>query len=90
MPIVEMIKEESEASPETIMAALITLAQGDEPLLLKESDRPNLEARPQRGEKGDRGDRRDNRGNKRGEQRERRSSKPAEAGMQRLPYRSWP
>ena len=36
MPIVEMIKEENEASPEVLMAALLKIAQGDEPLILKE------------------------------------------------------
>ena len=48
MPIVEMLKEESETSPEILMAALMSLAQGEEPLILKESDRPNLDARPPR------------------------------------------
>ncbi|MFC3094301.1 DEAD/DEAH box helicase [Alteromonas sediminis] len=81
MPIVEMLQQESEASPETIMAALITLAQGDEPLLLKESDRPNLDARPPRNDRNERGDKRE-RGGKRSEQRDRRP-KATEAGMQR-------
>jgi ATP-dependent RNA helicase DeaD len=83
MPIVEMLKEESEASPEVLMAALMTLAQGDEPLILKESDRPNLNDRPPRERKerdfGERGDR----GNKRGG-RDNRKNRQVEAGMQRF------
>lgn len=82
MPIVEMIKEESEADPETIMAALITIAQGDEPLLLKESDRPNLDARPPREKRNDRGERGE-RGDRGGRRSEPKRSRPTEAGMQR-------
>lgn len=48
MPIVEMIKEENEASPEVLMAALLKIAQGDEPLILKESDRPDINSKPPR------------------------------------------
>ncbi|MEC7282495.1 MAG: helicase-related protein, partial [Pseudomonadota bacterium] len=48
MPIVEMIKEENEASPEVLIAALLKIAQGDEPLILKESDRPDINSKPQR------------------------------------------
>jgi ATP-dependent RNA helicase DeaD len=86
MPIVETLKEEAEVSPEVLMAALMSIAQGDEPLILKESDRPNLDARPpredrfdrrERGDRGDRGDR-----GRRGE-RGGRPNRPAEAGMQR-------
>ena len=95
MPIVEDIQAQVEASPERLIAALIKLAQGDEPLLLSESDRPDLHSAParrdDRGERNgrDRGDRdrgERGRGNKRerGERGERgkRNSKP-EAGMQR-------
>lgn len=46
MPIVESIQKESEASPEKIMAALLKIAQGDEPLILSEGDRPDLNAKP--------------------------------------------
>jgi len=45
IPIVESIMEETEASPDIIMAALAKVAQGDEPLLLKESDRPDLHSK---------------------------------------------
>ena len=73
MPIVESLQQETEASPEVLIAALIKLAQGNEPLLLKESDRRDLHRGPRdRGDRGDRGDRRQRRG----------SSKP-ESGMQR-------
>ena len=83
MPIVETIQKETEAAPERIIAALIKLAQGDEPLLLKESDRPDLHSRPPRNDRNDRG-----RG-ERGERGDRRNkpvkgkTKP-EAGMQRF------
>ncbi|MDC8833074.1 DEAD/DEAH box helicase [Alteromonas gilva] len=46
MPIVDMLVEEIEASPEVLLAALVKIAQGDEPLLLKESDRPDLHSKP--------------------------------------------
>ncbi|GGF85001.1 DEAD/DEAH box helicase [Alteromonas lipolytica] len=48
MPIVDMLREEIEASPEVLLAALVKIAQGDEPLLLKESDRPDLHTKPSR------------------------------------------
>ncbi|MDY6928253.1 MAG: DEAD/DEAH box helicase [Pseudomonadota bacterium] len=48
MPIVDMLREEIEASPEVLMAALVKIAQGDEPLLLKETDRPDLHSKPRR------------------------------------------
>ena len=59
MPIVEMVKEENEASPEVLLAAMIKIAQGDEPLVLKESDRPDLNSKPPRDsrERNDRGGR---------------------------------
>ena len=82
MPIVEMLKQETEVSPEVLMAALMSLAQGEEPLILKESDRPNLEDRPPRERReydnSDRGDRGGKRGNRDG-----RRSRAVEAGMQR-------
>ena len=88
IPIVESIQAETEASPEVIMAALAKIAQGDEPLILKEGDRPDLNAAPLRGDRGgrdDRGGRGRERGGDRGgdrPQRSRKSSTPDE-GMQR-------
>ena len=89
IPIVESIQAETEAAPEVIMAALAKIAQGDEPLILKESDRPDLNARPPRTERPERGDRaprerggRNERGGERGAKRERKSGPPSE-GMQR-------
>ncbi|WP_158965825.1 DEAD/DEAH box helicase [Paraglaciecola sp. L3A3] len=90
IPIVESIQAETEAAPEVIMAALAKIAQGDEPLILRESDRPDLNSRPPaRSDRGDRGDRNDRaprgdrggRGNDR-PKRERKSGPPSE-GMQR-------
>ncbi|GGD48584.1 DEAD/DEAH box helicase [Lacimicrobium alkaliphilum] len=88
--VIEAIQAETEAEPEVLMAALAKLAQGNEPLLLSESDRPDLNARPPRVERGerDRGGRdRPERGprgrdGKAGDKPRRRSSKPEE-GMQR-------
>ena len=57
IPIVESIQAETEAAPEVIMAALAKIAQGDEPLILRESDRPDLNARPPRNDRNDRNDR---------------------------------
>ncbi|WP_338520118.1 DEAD/DEAH box helicase [Alteromonas gracilis] len=79
MPIVEMIKEENEASPEVLMAALLKIAQGDEPLILKESDRPDLHSKPQR----DSRDRNSRDGRERKPRAPRTSRKPEE-GMQRF------
>ena len=79
IPIVESIQAETEASPEVIMAALAKIAQGDEPLILKEGDRPDLNARPPRNDRGPRDDRR-GRDDRRSKGRSR--SKPEE-GMQR-------
>ena len=80
IPVIESIQEETEASPEVIMAALAKIAQGDEPLILKESDRPDITSKPQRNDRGDRGPRdRGGRDDRRGK---RQRSKP-EAGMQR-------
>lgn len=85
IPIVDEIQSETEAAPEMIMAALAKIAQGDEPLILKESDRPDLTARPPRDDRGrdrDRGSR-DSRGRDDRQRKPRtRTSKP-EAGMQR-------
>ena len=80
MPIVETIQKETEAAPERIIAALIKLAQGDEPLLLKESDRPDLHSRPPRNDRNDRG--RPERGDRRNKP-VKGKTKP-EAGMQRF------
>lgn len=95
IPIVESIQAETEASPEVIMAALAKIAQGDEPLILKEGDRPDLNAAPPRGERPERSDRGGRerppgrggergapRGGERGAPRARKSSTPEE-GMQR-------
>ncbi|MCZ8529423.1 DEAD/DEAH box helicase [Alteromonas sp. PRIM-21] len=79
MPIVEMIKEENEASPETIMAALLKIAQGDEPLILKESDRPDINSKPPR----DNRDRNSRDGRERKPRVPRGNRKPEE-GMQRF------
>lgn len=74
LPVIEAIQEETEASPEKLLAALAKLAQGDEPLVLTESDVPDISTRPprdkrdgreergrgrDRGERGERGDRGD-------------------------------
>jgi ATP-dependent RNA helicase DeaD len=92
IPIVESIQAETEAAPEVIMAALAKIAQGDEPLILRESDRPDLNARPPKNDRNDRNDRaprerggRNERGGERGGERvkrERKSGPPSE-GMQR-------
>ncbi|MFT2089578.1 DEAD/DEAH box helicase [Paraglaciecola sp. 2405UD69-4] len=87
IPIVESIQEQTEAAPEVIMAALAKIAQGDEPLILKESDRPDLNARPPRNDRNERGGRferggRNERGGDRPPRRERKSGPPSE-GMQR-------
>ncbi|MET1218301.1 MAG: DEAD/DEAH box helicase [Glaciecola sp.] len=88
LPIIETIQTETEASPEILMAALAKLAQGDEPLILKEGDRPDLNAKPEYRERNDRGGRdrgpreRGDRG-PRGERKPRERSQP-EAGMQRF------
>jgi ATP-dependent RNA helicase DeaD len=88
IPIVESIQAETEAAPEVIMAALAKIAQGDEPLILKESDRPDLNARPPRNDRNDRNDRapreRSGRNERGGERvkRERKSGPPSE-GMKR-------
>jgi ATP-dependent RNA helicase DeaD len=93
IPIVESIQAETEAAPEVIMAALAKIAQGDEPLILRESDRPDLNAAPPRNDRSDRNDRAPRerggrnerggeRGGERGPKRERKSGPPSE-GMQR-------
>lgn len=82
MPIVEMIKEENEASPEVLMAALLKIAQGDEPLLLKESDRPDLHSKPPR-ESRERDGRNSRDGRERKPKAPRGNRKPEE-GMQRF------
>ena len=82
MPIVDMIQSESEASPEVLIAALIKVAQGDEPLLLKEGDRPDLNSKPPRDKE------RSSQGRDRGERGDRKGKGPRtqrrpEEGMQR-------
>ncbi|WP_416307986.1 DEAD/DEAH box helicase [Neptunicella sp. SCSIO 80796] len=85
MPVIEAIQQETEAAPEVLLAALAKMAQGDEPLILKESDRPNLDARPQRDDRRERDSGRSfERGGRDGERKpRRRSSGKPEAGMQR-------
>ncbi|MDG1122481.1 MAG: DEAD/DEAH box helicase, partial [Glaciecola sp.] len=56
IPIIEAIKAEAEVDSEVLMAALAKIAQGDEPLLLKEGDRPDLNAMPERRERRERSD----------------------------------
>ncbi len=79
MPIVDMIQNESEASPEVLIAALIKVAQGDEPLLLKESDRPDLNSKPPRDK--ERGNQGRDRGDRKGKSP--RNQRRPEEGMQR-------
>jgi ATP-dependent RNA helicase DeaD len=74
IPIVESIMEETEASPDLIMAALAKVAQGNEPLLLKESDRPDLHSKPTFNERSDHGDRDNGRRQGRNERTERGKS----------------
>ncbi|HBI77045.1 MAG TPA: ATP-dependent RNA helicase, partial [Alteromonas macleodii] len=81
MPIVEMIKEENEASPEVLMAALLKIAQGDEPLILKESDRPDINSKPQRDSRERNSRDRDGRERK---PRVPRGNRKPEEGMQRF------
>ncbi|MCW8090552.1 DEAD/DEAH box helicase [Alteromonas sp. ASW11-130] len=89
MPIVEMLQKETEAAPEVLMAALVQMAQGDEPLMLTESDRPDLHSKPARTERGDRResrgskDSRDGRGGRERKSPNKGQRKP-EAGMQRF------
>jgi ATP-dependent RNA helicase DeaD len=68
--IVEAMKDESIESY-IIMAALAKVAQGDEPLLLKESDRPDLHSKPTFNDRNDRGDRDNGRRQGRNERNER-------------------
>lgn len=87
--VIGAIQEETECEPEVLMAALAKLAQGDEPLILKPSDRPDINSKKSRdGDRGGRRDRRDRgakgeRGGDKREQRKQRQSRPAEEGMQR-------
>ncbi|WP_371196181.1 DEAD/DEAH box helicase [Glaciecola sp. SC05] len=95
MPVVESIMETSEASPEMVMAALAKVAQGDEPLILGDKDRPDLNAVPTFKERSERPSSRDrsprgksdggDRGARGGERKapSRPRGKP-EAGMQRF------
>lgn len=83
MPVIDAILKESEASPEMVMAALASVAQGDEPLLLSESDRPDVHAQPSFKERVPRNDKRGTKDSSR----ERRPSKPRgkpEPGMKRF------
>jgi len=86
MPIVDMLREEIEASPEVLMAALVKIAQGDEPLLLKESDRPDLHSKPRRDRDFDGPGRRDRDGGKGRDARRKspRDSRRPDEGKQRF------
>ena len=83
MPVMEQVLAEIEATPEVIMAALAQMAQGSEPLVLKESDRPDLKSRPprERGNDRPRGDR--DRG-ERGDRKPRNRNRKPESGMIRF------
>jgi ATP-dependent RNA helicase DeaD len=93
LPVIDEIIKESEASPELVMAAFAKVAQGDEPLMLSEQDRPDVHAkpsfkdRPERNDRAGRNDRgRSPKGTKEGG-RERKPSRPRgnpEAGMKRF------
>lgn len=85
LPVIESIQQETEASPEMLLAALAKIAQGEEPLLLKESDRPDLTAKPQRDNRNDRNDRNprgDRGGRDRSERGERRTRPPRGGKME--------
>ena len=86
MPIVDMLREEIEASPEVLLAALVKIAQGDEPLLLKESDRPDLHSKPRRDRDFDGGNRRDRDGGRGRDARRKspRDSRRPDEGKQRF------
>jgi ATP-dependent RNA helicase DeaD len=91
MPVIEAIMAESESSPERVMAALAKVAQGNEPLLLNENEKTDLNAQPtfkERSER-DRGPRnKSERSGGRGERKSNASnSRPRgkpESGMQRF------
>jgi ATP-dependent RNA helicase DeaD len=87
LPVIESIQKETEASSEILLAALAKIAQGEEPLMLKESDRPDLTAKPQREsrhERNDRNPKNDRGGRDRGERRARPSrTGKMEEGKQR-------
>lgn len=78
LPIVEQLQSEMETSPENLLAALASMAQGAQTLLQGEQDIPDIHS-------NDRGNRQDRQG--RGENRDRnrggRNESP-EAGMQRF------
>jgi len=89
--VIDSILEESQATPEQVMQALAKVAQGDEPLLLSDDDRPDLNAKPSFKDRPDRGGRDRGprgKGERSGKGGERKSpSRPRgkpEAGMQRF------
>ncbi|WP_395344968.1 DEAD/DEAH box helicase [Ningiella sp. W23] len=89
LPVVESIMQTSEASPERVMAALAKVAQGDEPLLLSDKDRPDLNAKPNFKERSERprdgGHRSKNeRGKGRSDKKPSRPRGKPESGMQRF------
>ncbi|AWL11056.1 RNA helicase [Saliniradius amylolyticus] len=77
LPVIEALKEETEAEPEVLMAALAQMAAGKEPLVLSEKDVADINDRSsdREGRAGarDQGDRKP----------KRRNAAPPEEGMQR-------
>lgn len=86
MPVIEAVLKESEASPELVMAALAKVAQGKEPLLLSERDRPDVHAKPSFKERSDRGSRNDKgaRANSGRDRKPSRARAKPEKGMKRF------
>lgn len=86
-PVINEILRESETAPEVIMAALAKVAQGDEPLLLSEKDRPDVHSKPSFKDRSERGNR--DRGGRsreggRGDRKSSRARTKPEAGMKRF------
>lgn len=82
--VIEQIQQETETSPETLLAALASLAQGGEQIFLSESDVPEINV-PDRGDRDNRRDRNRDGGRDRGRDgkgRNRRDNKP-DANMAR-------
>jgi ATP-dependent RNA helicase DeaD len=86
MPVIEAIIRESEASPEMVMAALAKVAQGNEPLLLSEQDRPDVHAKPSFKDRPERSDRGGRNERSRSPSRSGRDG-PSEGGRERKPSR---
>ncbi|BDX05237.1 DEAD/DEAH box helicase [Planctobacterium marinum] len=86
--VIEQIQQETESSPEALLAAFASLAQGGEQIFLSEADVPEINV-PDRGDRSDRRDRnreggrdRGRDGGRDGKGRNRRDNKP-DANMQR-------